>query len=156
MLKQRAGIPAENFTHINYNGSAPALTDVIAGRVPLMFDIWHSARRHVESGALKLIASASGERLPGAPDGPTMAESYPGFEVMAFNAIVATGGTPAPIVERLSADIRAVVASEAFKEKTQNLGINAYGNTPAEISAWMTREIARWKGVAQAANIKAE
>lgn len=74
----------------------------------------------------------------------------------AFNAIVATGGTPAPIVEKLSADIRAVVASEAFKEKTQNLGINAYGNTPAEISAWMTREIARWQDVARAANIKAE
>jgi tripartite-type tricarboxylate transporter receptor subunit TctC len=66
MLKQHAGIPAENFTHINYNGSAPALTDVIAGRVPLMFDIWHSARRYVESGELKLIASASAERLPGA------------------------------------------------------------------------------------------
>src|SRR6188508_2643821 len=127
MLKQHARIPAENFTHINYNGSAPALTDVIAGRVPLMFDIWHSARRYVESGELKLIASASSERLPGAANIPTIAETYPGVEVIAFNAIVAAGGTPAPIVERLSADIRAIVASEAFREKTKNLGINAYG-----------------------------
>ena len=53
-------------THINYNGSAPALTDVIAGRVPLMFDIWHSARRYVESGELKLIAGAGPDLLPGA------------------------------------------------------------------------------------------
>ena len=53
-------------THINYNGSAPALTDVIAGRVPLMFDIWHSARRYVESGELKLIAGAGPDPLPGA------------------------------------------------------------------------------------------
>ncbi len=60
MLKQRAGI---DMTHINYNGSAPALTDVIAGRVPLMFDIWHSAKRHVDSGGLKLIAGAGKERL---------------------------------------------------------------------------------------------
>ncbi len=156
MLKQRSGIPAANFTHINYNGSAPALTDVVAGRVPLMFDIWHSARRHVESGALKLIASASGERLPGAPNVPAIAETFPGFEVMAFNAIVAQGATSAPVVQRLSADIRAVVASEAFLEKTKNLGINAYGNTPAELSVWMAREIARWKEVAAAANIKAE
>ena len=77
MLKQRSGIPMSNFTHINYNGSAPALTDVMAGRVPLMFDIWHSARRHVESGALKLVAGASAERLPGAKDVPSINESYP-------------------------------------------------------------------------------
>ena len=156
MLKQRAGIPAENFSHINYNGSAPALTDVIAGRVPFMFDIWHSARRYVDSGELKLIASASAERLPGAPNTPTLAESYPGVEVIAFNAIVAPGGTPAPIVAKLSADIRAVVESEAFRDRTKNLGINSYGNSPEELSAWMTREIARWKDVALAANIKAD
>ena len=156
MLKQHAGIPAENFTHINYNGSAPALTDVIAGRVPLMFDIWHSARRYVESGELKLIASASAERLPGAPDVPTIVESYPGVEVIAFNAIVAPGGTPAPILERLSADFRAIVGSDAFKDRTRNLGINAYGNSPQELTAWMLREIERWKEVAKAANIKAD
>jgi tripartite-type tricarboxylate transporter receptor subunit TctC len=156
MLRQRAGIPAENFTHINYNGSAPALTDVIAGRVPLMFDIWHSARRYVESGDLKLIASASDKRLPGAPNIPTIAESYPGVEVIAFNAVVAPGGTPSPILERLSADIRAIVASDAFRDKTKNLGINAYGNTPSELSAWMLREIERWKDVVKASNIKPE
>jgi len=156
MLKQRAGIPDGNFTHINYQGSAPALNDVIAGRVPLMFDIWHSARRYVESGELKLIAGASPERLPGAPSVPTIAESYPGVEVIAFNAIVAPAGTPSPILEKLSADIRAVITGAEFRERTKNLGIDVYGNTPAELSAWMTREIARWKEVALAANIKAE
>ena len=89
MLKQRAGI---NMTHINYNGSAPALTDVIAGRVPLMFDIWHSAKRHVDSGDLKLIAGAGAQRLGDAPQVPTIAETYPGFDVIAFNALVAPGG----------------------------------------------------------------
>src|SRR4030095_4094341 len=64
MLKQRAGIA---MTHINYNGSAPALTDLIAGRVPLMFDIWHSAKRYVDAGELELIAGAGLERLPDAP-----------------------------------------------------------------------------------------
>ncbi len=64
MLKQRAGIA---MTHINYNGSAPALTDLIAGRVPLMFDIWHSAKRYVDTGELKLIAGAGAERLADAP-----------------------------------------------------------------------------------------
>jgi tripartite-type tricarboxylate transporter receptor subunit TctC len=156
MLRQRAGIPIQNFTHINYNGSAPALTDVIAGRVPLMFDIWHSARRYVETGELKLIASASLDRLPGAEKVPTISETYPGVDVIAFNAIVAQGLTPEPIVEKLSADIRAIVASDVFLERVKNLGINAYGNTPSDLRAWMTKEIARWKEVAQASNIKAE
>src|SRR4029078_2214179 len=78
MLKQRAGIA---MTHINYNGSAPALTDVIAGRGALMFDIWHSAKRYVDAGELKLIAGAGLERLADAPRTPTIAETYAGFSV---------------------------------------------------------------------------
>ena len=155
MLKQQRR-HCQNFTHINYNGSAPALTDVIAGRVPLMFDIWHSARRYVETGELKLIAGASAERLPGAANVPTIAESYPGVEVIAFNAIVAPGGTPGPIVEKLSADIRAIVTSATFVEKVRPFGVTPQAMTPREIDAWMLREIDRWKEVAKASNIKAE
>jgi len=85
-----------------------------------------------------------------------MTETYPGFEVMAFNALVAPAGVPAAVLDKLSADIRAVVNSEAFRERVKNLGINAYGNTPAELDAWMAREIARWQQVAKAANLKAD
>ena len=120
-----------------------------------MFDIWHSARRYVDSGQLKLIAGASAERFPDAPNVASMAEAYPGFQVMAFNAIVAPAGVPEPVLEKLSADIRAVVSSEAFREKTKHLGINAYGNMPSELSAWMRGEIARWQEVAKAAKLEA-
>jgi tripartite-type tricarboxylate transporter receptor subunit TctC len=153
MLKQRAGI---NMTHINYNGSAPALTDVIAGRVPLMFDIWHSAKRHVDSGDLKLIAGAGAQRLGDVPQVPTIAETYPGFDVIAFNALVAPAGVPAPVLDRLSTDIRSVVNSPEFADKVRNLGIFPLGNTPQELDAWMRKEIARWAGIAKAANIKAD
>jgi tripartite-type tricarboxylate transporter receptor subunit TctC len=153
MLKQRAGI---NMTHINYNGSAPALTDVIAGRVPLMFDIWHSAKRYVASGDLKLIAGAGAQRLGDAPDVPTIAETYPGFDVIAFNALVAPAGVPAPVLDKMSADIRAVVNSPEFADKVRNLGIFPLGNTPQELDAWMRKEIARWAEIAKAANIKAD
>ena len=153
MLKQRAGI---NMTHINYNGSAPALTDVIAGRVPLMFDIWHSAKRYVASGDLKLIAGAGAQRLADAPDVPTIAETYPGFDVIAFNALVAPAGVPAPVLDKLSADIRAVVNSPEFADKVRNLGIFPLGNTPLELDAWMRKEIVRWAEIAKAANIKAD
>ena len=114
MLKQRAGI---QMTHINYNGSAPALTDVIAGRVPLMFDIWHSAKRYVDSGELKLIAGAGAGPASDAPSVPTIAETYPGFDVMAFNALVAPAGRAGAAPEKLSADIRAVVTSEASRTR---------------------------------------
>jgi tripartite-type tricarboxylate transporter receptor subunit TctC len=75
---------------------------------------------------------------------------------MAFNALVAPSGVPQPVLEKLSADVRAVVNSEAFRERTKHLGINAYGNTPAELWAWMRGEIARWQQVAKAANLKAD
>ena len=153
MLKQRAGI---EMTHINYNGSAPALTDVIAGRVPLIFDIWHSAKRYVDSGDLKLIAGAGVERLADAPQVPTITETYAGFDVIAFNVVVAPSATPRTVIERLSADIRAVVESREFAERTKNLGIFPKGNTPAELDAWMKEQTDRWKEIANAAGIKAE
>jgi len=153
MLKQRAGI---EMTHINYNGSAPALTDLIAGRVPLMFDIWHSAKRYVDSGELKLIAGAGGKRLGDAPQVATIAETYPGFDVIAFNALVAPAGVPAPVLDKLSADIRLVVNSGEFADRVRHLGISPAGNTPQELDAWMRREMLRWGEIAKAANIKAD
>ena len=153
LLKQKAGI---RMTHISYNGSAPALTDVIAGRVPLMFDIWHSARRYVESGELKLIAGASAERLPGAESIPTIAETYPGFNVVAFNALIAPAGMPPQLLEKISADVRAVVTSQAFAERTKSLGINCWGTTPKELDAWFAAETGKWAELAKAAGIKAE
>jgi len=153
LLQQKAGI---RMTHVNYNGSAPALTDVIAGRVPIMFDIWHSARRYVDSGELKLIAGAGGERLPDAPQVPTIAETYAGFNVVAFNAAIAPAGVPAPILDKLSADIRAVVTSSEFEDKTRHLGINAWGSTPPQLEAWFRKEIDKWAEIAKAANLKAE
>jgi tripartite-type tricarboxylate transporter receptor subunit TctC len=153
MLQQRAGI---KMTHINYNGSAPALADVIAGRVPLMFDVWHSARRYVESGDLKLIAGAGLDPLPGAADKPTIAATFAGFDVVAFNAAIGPAGIPGPALDKLSADIRAVVGSRAFADKTANLGIDAKGNTPAGLDAWMRQEIEKWVQIVRGANLKAE
>jgi tripartite-type tricarboxylate transporter receptor subunit TctC len=153
LLEQRAGFMMQ---HINYNGSAPALTDVIAGRVPIMFDIWHSARRYVESGDLKLIAGASAERLPGAPQTATIGESYPGYAVTAFQAVIGPVGIPPAILDKLSTDIRAVVTSKEFADRTSTLGIDAWGDSPPELEAWFRQEIARWRDLVKTANIKIE
>jgi tripartite-type tricarboxylate transporter receptor subunit TctC len=142
--------------HISYSGGAPALTDVIANRVPLLFDVWHSAKRYVVTGDLKLIAGIGANRLPDAPDVPTLAESFPGFDVIASQSIFGPAGMPKPLVDRLAGDIRAVVTSAEFADRTKNLGIDPRPMTPDELGAWVQSEIARWRGIAVAANIKVE
>jgi tripartite-type tricarboxylate transporter receptor subunit TctC len=153
MLKQRAGIRMQ---HIAYNGSAPALNDVIAGRVPLMFDIWHSARRYVETGQLKLIAGCGAAPLPGAASTATIAQTYPGFDVVAFNAVIGPAGIPAPVLEKLSTYLGAVVDSPEFAERTRSLGIDAKSMTPHELDAWFDKELARWAAIAKDANLTVE
>ncbi len=153
MLKQRAGIRMQ---HIAYNGSAPALNDVIAGRVPLMFDIWHSARRYVETGQLKLIAGAGIVPLPGAANAPTIAQTFPRFNVVAFNAVIGPAGIPPPVLEKLSTYIGAVVDTPEFAARTRALGIDAKSMTPHELDAWFAKEMARWAEIAKEANLKAE
>jgi len=153
MLKQRAGIRMQ---HIAYNGSAPALNDVIAGRVPLMFDIWHSARRYVDTGQLKLIAGCGVAPLPGAAKAPTIAQTFPGFNVVAFNAMIGPAGIPPPVLEKLSTYVGAVVDSPEFAERTRALGIDAKSMSPHELDAWFAKELARWTEIAKEANLKPE
>jgi tripartite-type tricarboxylate transporter receptor subunit TctC len=153
MLKQRAGI---NMQHINYNGSAPALTDVIGGRVPLMFDPWQSSKPYVESGQLKLIATASADRLPDAPQIPTIAETYPGYVVSSFMFLVGPAGVPEPILQKLSADVRAIVDSAEFAAKAKQLGTDPKSTSPEELRLIIRTEIEKWAAVAKAANISAE
>jgi tripartite-type tricarboxylate transporter receptor subunit TctC len=153
LLQQKAGI---HMTHINYNGSAPALTDVIAGRLPLMFDIWHSARRYVEAGELKLIAGAGPDPLPGAESVAVIDKTYPGFTVVAFNAVIAPAGVPPAILQKISSDVRAIVTSPLFAERTKPLGINAWGSTPHALDVWFAAETEKWAAIAKAANLKAE
>jgi tripartite-type tricarboxylate transporter receptor subunit TctC len=143
-------------THIPYNGSAPALTDVISGRVPLMFDLWNSAKPYVVHGQLKMIAVASAGRLQDAPQYPTIAESYPGFDVRASIAIIAPSGVPVPVIDKISADIRSVVSSPEFDEKMKPYGVTPKSTTPQELDTMIRAEIDRWAAIAKAANIRVD
>jgi tripartite-type tricarboxylate transporter receptor subunit TctC len=151
MLKMRTGI---EMTHINYTGSAPALTDVVAGRVQLMFDVWHSAKRYVDTGDLKLIAPIGAQRLKDAPNVPSLNETYPGFDIVAMQSVVGPAGIPKPIVDKIAADIVEVVMSPEFGEKTKHLGIEPVDIRTDKLDAWIRSEIVRWRDIAQKANIK--
>jgi tripartite-type tricarboxylate transporter receptor subunit TctC len=121
-----------------------------------MFDIWHSSQPYVQSGDLKLIASASADRLPGAPNVATIGETYPGYTVMAFQAVIGPAGIPPAILDKFSDDIRAIVSSPEFASRTAKLGIDAWGDSPQELQAWFRQEIARWRELVKTANIKVE
>ena len=99
LLQRVAGI---KMLHVPYNGSAPALTDVLANRVPLMFDIWHSVQQYVEASKLKVIGVANATRIPNAPQYPRIGETFPGYEANSIFGVVVAAGTPDPIVSQLS------------------------------------------------------
>ena len=149
-LENLAGI---KLIHIAYNGSAPALTDVVAGRVPIMFDLWSSVKPYVADGRLKVLAVASAQRLQDAPQYPTLAETFPGFDVSAFQAIAVPKGVPPAVIGKISADINSVVSSPEFAEKVGPLGVFPKATSPQELDAIIRKEIKRWTAIAKAANI---
>jgi tripartite-type tricarboxylate transporter receptor subunit TctC len=152
-LQSLSGI---RLTHIAYNGSAPALTDVVAGRVPIMFDLWSSVKPYVADGRLKMLAVASAQRLQDAPQYPTLAETFAGFDVSAFQAIAAPKGVPPAVIEKISADINSVVSSPEFAAKVGLLGVFPKGTSPQELDAIIREEMQRWTAIAKAANITVE
>jgi tripartite-type tricarboxylate transporter receptor subunit TctC len=126
---------------------------VIAGRVPVMFDLWSSAKPYVADGRLKVLAVASAQRLQDAPQYPTLAETFGGFDVSAFQALAVPKGVPPAVIEQISADIRSVVSSPEFAEKVGPLGVFPKGTSPQELDAMIRKEIERWTAIAETANI---
>ena len=154
LLKARAGI---DITHIPYKGSGPAIQDVMAGQVDMMFDTTVVAGPHIESGRLRPLAVTSAKRLPSMPNVPTVAESgVPGYEVISWQAIFAPAGTPRPIVDRLHAEIGKILREPEFQERLGKLGMQGADMTTEQIAAFQKAEVAKWAQVIKAANIKLE
>lgn len=131
--------------HIPYKGSAPAVTDLIGGQIPLMFDPIQSVLPHVLSGKLTALAVTSKTRSPLLPNVPTVAESgYPNFESTAWWAIFAPAKIPENVEKILTREVQKVASSAAFKERLGNVGVQPNTNFKESLSAFQTREIAKW------------
>ena len=154
LLKQRAGI---SMTHINYKGSGPALTDVMAGFVEIMFENLPSALPFIQSGKLKVLAVTGKERSPVLPAVPTLAESgFPGFDMVSWQALVAPAATPKPVIDRLHADLVRVLTSAQMKEKLFGLGTEVVANTPEQFAQYIREETAKWSKIVRDAGIRLE
>ena len=138
---------------VPYRGSAPALQDLLAGNVDLMFDNLGVSLAQVNAGKLKLLAVASAKRLPSLPDVPTMAEILPGFESTAWYAIVAPPKTPKAIVEKINADVREVLDQPAVKALLKKLSAEITADSVDNTAKYMRAEVDRWGNVIQAAHI---
>ena len=144
--------------HVPYKGSAPAVADVMGGRVTMMLPGIGSAINLAKEGKLKALAVSTGKRVSGAPDVPTIAETgVPGYDVATWESIQAPAGTPPDIIAKLNAAVREAVASNDLRQKMINLGFEPDGmKSPAEAAQFVRSEMNKWGKVVRDRNIKVE
>ncbi len=143
-------------THVPFRGNAPALTEVMAGRVAFMFYPMIGIADHIGRGALRAIGVSTLQRHPDYPNVPTMAEAgFPGFEEYTQGlGVLAPVGTPAPVVERLNAAIRASLERPETNQRLRTLGAIVAPSTPAEFGRFLEQDLQRWRRVIETANIQ--
>jgi tripartite-type tricarboxylate transporter receptor subunit TctC len=154
LFKSMTGI---NMTHIPYKGSPPAVADLVAGEVALMFSPTSTVLPHVQSGRLRALGISTLTRLASLPDLPTIAESgLPGYETITWFGFVAPAGTPAQIVARLNGEILKVLHSPDVRRQFATQGIEVLGGTPEQFAAYIRDEITKWAKVIRAAGMRIE
>jgi tripartite-type tricarboxylate transporter receptor subunit TctC len=154
MFKSMAG--GLSITHIPYKGTAPALKDLLAGQVDLMFDNLGVSLPHVRAGKLKVLAVGSEGRFAGLPEVPAMSEVLPGFVSIAWFGVVAPPKTSPAIAAKLSAAIAEALKLPDVRERLANLSAAPIGSTPAETAAFMKQETERYRAIIRSAGVKVD
>ncbi len=154
LFKSMAGV---NIVHVPYKGQAQALTDLISGQVQLMFPNAGAVAPHLRSGRVRGLAVTTAQPTPLAPGLPTIASSgLPGYESVVMFAMFAPAKTPPAVIERINQDAARALNKPDVKEKLLNAGIEAVGSTPAQLTAAIKTDMARWSKVIKDANIRAD
>lgn len=153
LLKQSAGI---DMLHVPYKGTAPALTDLIGGRVQLMFSSLPSVQPHVQAGRVRLLATGARQRTEAIRNVPTIAETLPGYDLVTWYGLFAPRKTPAPVITRLHRELVAILGSAEIAQLFAAQGIDPAHTTPQELERIMRSETERWRKVIKTAGIKLE
>lgn len=147
LLKAKLGVQP---TVVPYGGSAPAVADVRAGHTPVGVTDLLAPSQLIKSGDLRALAVTGLRRAPALPSVPTVAETVsPGFDAVAWNALFAPAGTPAAVVEKLNAAVRATLQSSELRQRLESQGQDIAVGSPSELAQFMRDDIARWKSVAE-------
>jgi len=148
-------VTGTDLLHVPYRGSGPAVVDVVAGRVAIMFDAIPSLLPFIQDNRLRPLAAASAERNRLLPDLPTFAElGYAGMEISLWYGVVVPAGTPQPIVQRLNAELAKILAMPDVRESFAKQATDPTGGTPEQFENFMREESARWDAVVKQAGIK--
>ena len=140
---------------VHYPGSAQALTDLLAGRIQIMFSPASTVLPQAETGAIRAIATSEDKRTVSAPNLPTIAESgLPGFNTSLWFGIVAPAGTPRPIIDKLAAAFNEALKNEEVVKPLRAAGLDIKGGTPDEFAAYIASETKKWDGVVNAAGLR--
>ena len=153
MFQRAAGV---RMIHVPYKGIPAAVTDVIGGRITMLFTTTISAAPHIKSGKLRAIAITSAKRQPSMPEVPTVGETIAGYRAEAFQGMVTPAGVPAAIVNKLSAEVIRIVKLPEMIQRFQLDGAEAVGSTPQEFAAFLQAETQKWSRVIRDAGIKVE
>ena len=154
LFKSMAGI---DLLHVPYKGSAPAMTDLLAGRVDMMFETIPAAVSHLRGGKLRALAVSGGKRSAQLADVPTVAEAgLPGFEVLSWYGLVAPAGTPQAIIARLNAEAARGADAADFRARMEPLGFDVATSSPEAMAARVQADIARWAPIIKAAGVRIE
>ena len=144
-------------THVPYKGGGPAIIDLLAGNINLIFATGASSINHVKAGKIRALGVTTAKRSALAPELPTIAEAgLPGFEANNWNGVVVPAKTPRAIINRLNKEFRAALSLPDIKEFLFNQGLDAAPSTPEEFAAYIKSETAKWAKVIKAAGIKTE
>ena len=141
------------FQQVPYRGSAPALNDLLAGNVDIMFDNLGASMQLIKAGKLKLIAVAAAKRMSSLPDVPAIAETLPGFEAEAWFAIVAPPKTPAAIIDKVNAGVNEALRDPQIQKRLADLQAEPVGGTPQATAAYFHEEVERWRNVITSAHV---
>lgn len=142
-------------THVPYKGSAPAIQDLLAGRLTFMVDSRSTTLPFIQDGSLRALAVSGDQRVADMPDVPTVAESgVPGFRVTTWQAVVMPAGTPAPIVNKMSQALRETLKSPEVKERFARIHTPLVGNTPEEFARFLVKERAEAKTLVERAKLQ--
>ncbi|MEA3153887.1 MAG: hypothetical protein QOK44_1476 [Betaproteobacteria bacterium] len=152
MLKTMAGI---DMRHVPYNGSAPAITQTLAGETQIMLPAMPVALEHARAGKLRVLAVTSAKRVSAAPELPTVAESgVRGYEIGIWNGLVVPSGTPRGVLDRLQAEVKQVLTLPEAKKSFSNIGAEVWSSTPEEFGALITAELAKYAKIVKDAGVK--